>query len=95
MKRHPLRDNDLIAENVDLMSCDSENNYHCLLIYDEEQGDGMLIESEGAVYARYSQYVPNAKLLYENHIQTHSQGMKLECPEEAEESEEMEMKISM
>lgn len=95
LKRHPLRDNDLIAENVDLMSCDSENNYHCLLIYDEEQGDGMLIESEGAVYARYSQYVPNAKLLYENHIQTHSQGMKLECPEEAEESEEMEMKISM
>ena len=47
LKRHPLRENRLIAENADLMYCDSDNNYHCLLIYDEEQGDGLLIESEG------------------------------------------------
>lgn len=54
LKRHPLQDNYLIEANADLMRCDSDNNYHCLLIYDEEQGDGMLIESEGAAYARYS-----------------------------------------
>ena len=63
LKRHPLHDNDLIAENVDLMYCDSDGNYHCLLIYDKEQGDGLLIESEGAAYARYSQYIPQAKLI--------------------------------
>lgn len=67
LKRHPLRDNMLIAENADLMYCDRDNNYHCLLIYDEEQGDGLLIESEGTAYARYSQYIPRAKELVEGH----------------------------
>ena len=66
LKRHPMQDNDLIAENTDLMFCDVNNKYHCLLIYDEDQGDGLLVESEGAPYARYAQYVPNAKLLYAN-----------------------------
>ena len=67
LKRHLLRDNDLIADNTDLMYCDSDDNYHCLLIYDEEQGDGLLIESEGADYARYAQYIPRAKELVEMH----------------------------
>mgnify|MGYP000034682583 CR=1 FL=1 len=67
LKRHPLRDNKLIAENVDLMYCDKEGNYHCLLIYDQEQGDGLLIESEGASYARYAQYISRAKELVEIH----------------------------
>ena len=80
LKRHPMHDNDLIAENTDLMFCDVNNQYHCLLIYDEDQGDGLLIESEGAPYARYAQYIPNAKLLNENHIQTHLQEMKFYCP---------------
>ena len=65
LKRHPLRDNRLIAENVDIMYCDNDDKYHCLLVYDEEQGDGLLIESEGAAYARYSQYIPMAKELVE------------------------------
>ena len=80
LKRNPLRDNKLIVDNADLMHCDSDDNYHCLLIYDKENGDGMLIESEGAAYARYAQYVPNAKLLYENHMQTHAHEMRLCCP---------------
>ena len=67
LKRHLLRDNDLIADNTDLMYCDSNNNYHCLLIYDQGQGDGMLIESEGSPYARYAQYIPRAKELVEMH----------------------------
>ena len=80
LKRHPMHDNDLIAENTDLMFCDVNNQYHCLLIYDEDQGDGLLIESEGAPYARYAQYIPNAKLLNENHMQRHLQKMKFYCP---------------
>ena len=80
LKSHPLRDNDLITEHSEMMFCDSNDNYHCLLIYDKEQGDGLLIESEGSSYARYAQYVPNAKLLYENHMQTHLQELKFCCP---------------
>ena len=68
LKRYPLRDNRLIAENVDIMYCDRDDNYHCLLIYDEEQGDGLIIESEGTSYARYSQYIPGAKELVEKHL---------------------------
>lgn len=67
LKRHPLRDHRLIADNADLMYCDGDGIYHCLLIYDQEQGDGMLIESEGASYARYAQYIPRAKELVEKH----------------------------
>lgn len=80
LKRHPLQDNELIAENADLMYCDSDNNYHCLMVYDKVQGDGLLIESEGSSYLRYAQYIPNAKLLYENHMQSHLQEMKFYCP---------------
>ena len=65
LKRHPLRDHRLIAESADLMYCDKEGNYHCLLIYDQEQGDGLLIESEGTSYARYAQYIPRASELVE------------------------------
>ena len=67
LKRHPLCDNDLIGKNVNLMYCDGDGIYHCLLIYDQEQGDGMLIESEGVSYARYAQYIPRAKELVESH----------------------------
>ena len=31
LKRHPLRDNDLITEHSEMMFCDSDGNYHCLL----------------------------------------------------------------
>ena len=84
LKNHPLRDNDLIAENVDLMYCDSENTFHCLLIYDNEQGDGILIESEGYSYARYAQYVPQAKIIYEEMSQ---------CTQEEESEENIEMEV--
>ncbi len=67
LKRHPLRDHRLIAENVELMYCDNDDNYHCLLIYDEEHGDGLIIESEGTSYARYAQYIPIAKEFVERH----------------------------
>ena len=66
LKRHPLCDNKLIAENVDLMYCDGDNNYHCLLVYDEEQGDGLIIESEGTSYSEYCliQYPERGICLY-------------------------------
>ena len=67
LKSHPLHDNELIAENVDLMYCDKDGNYHCLLVYDSQNGDGLLIESEGASYARYAQYISGAKELVKSY----------------------------
>ena len=50
------------------MYCDKDGHYHCLLIYDSQDGDGLLIESEGASYARYAQYISGAKELVESHL---------------------------
>lgn len=63
LKHAPMCNNHLISENLNSMWY-GNGAHHCLLIYDKEQGDGILIESEGAAYARYAQYIPNAKLLY-------------------------------
>lgn len=71
-KMHLLRDNVIITANVDLMYYDpTDNTDHCLLIYVKDGGDGLLIESEGSRYAIYAQYIPNVKLLYEDHVQNH------------------------
>lgn len=81
LKMHPLHDNDHIAENKEAMRYDPKDNTdHCLLIYDKDNGDGLLIESEGYDYARYAQYVPNAKLIYEDYVQKNPQNMRLYCP---------------
>ena len=93
LKRHPLRDNKLIAENVDIMYCDSDDNYHCLLIYYEERGDGLIIESEGTSYARYSQYIPSSRALLEKHLQP---DIKVEAESVNKDlSEETEMNMTM
>lgn len=95
LKNSPLRDNDVIAENAEIMYCDDEGNYHCLLIFDKEQGDGLIVESEGCSYARYAQYVPNAKLLYQDFARSHLHEIRLCCPLEItqyiEETDEIEI----
>ena len=79
LKHAPMCNNHLISENLNSMWY-GNGVHHSLLIYDKQQGDGLLIESEGAPYARYAQFIPNAKLLYENHMQTHLQELKFCCP---------------
>lgn len=79
--KYPLSDEPLIAENKDIMYFDSKYNmYHCLLIYDKDFGDGIVVESEGSDYARYAQYVPQAKVIYEQHRSTHINELRLCCP---------------
>ena len=56
--------------------------HHCLLIYDRENGDGLLVESEGYSYARYAQFVPQAKLIWEQFEKTHAHELRLLCPVE-------------
>ena len=67
----PLDDQYIIAQNKPLMYCDNEF-YHCILAVDMHNGDGLLIESEGSNYARYSQYIPQAREIVAAHKQTMS-----------------------
>lgn len=64
-RSHMLESYDFIAENVGLMYseylCDHYYLEHCLLIMGEDSEDGILVESEGSDYARYTSYQPNIK----------------------------------
>lgn len=60
-KTAPLRDMPFIAENTDLMHRDENGVFHCLLVLGEGTSDGILIESEGYNYARYSSFMPGAR----------------------------------
>ena len=83
LRNNPLEDNSIIEKYYDDMYCDDDGTRHCLLVYDEKQGDGLLIDAQGADYARYAQYIPYAKLLVEQHEQ------KMEQTAEPEESPEI------
>lgn len=58
---HLYRDQTFIEENVDLMYYDSKGIRHCLLILGEGEEDGILVESEGAEYARYAAHLSGAR----------------------------------
>ena len=44
--------------------------YHGVLFVNSQSGDGLLVNSEGADYARYSQFIPNARVLIKTHEQS-------------------------
>lgn len=58
-----LNDYDFILENIDHMYQDNDGVNHCLLVLCEERDDGIIVESEGSSYARYSAYLPCARKL--------------------------------
>lgn len=60
MLEKPLERNYYLAPYRSLMGF-YDNAYHCILFVDQNSGDGLLVNSEGSDYARYSQYIPNAK----------------------------------
>ena len=64
MRDHPLEDAPEITENRDLMYMEG-NTAHCLLFLDANGSDGILVEAEGADYARKSQFIPNARAIIE------------------------------
>jgi len=49
-----LSDYDFIEENLPLMRKDKSGTYHCLLIKAKGGTDGILVESEGFSYPRYT-----------------------------------------
>ena len=56
-----LYDYDFIIEHNDKMCVDSDGITHVLLVLDEEGEDGVLVNSEGSAYARYTGYMSGAK----------------------------------
>ena len=60
MLEKPLERNYYLAPYRSLMGF-YDNVYHCVLLVDQKSGDGLLVNSEGSDYARYSQFIPNAK----------------------------------
>ncbi len=61
---HTLRDNPHVKACRDLMYI-SGKTAHCVLFLDADSNDGIIVESEGADYARKSQFIPNARALTE------------------------------
>lgn len=76
----PLQDEPLIAKYSDVMYADSNGMCHCILIYDKDFGDGIVINSEGSSYAKYAQYIPQAKTIYDQYRATHLNELRLCCP---------------
>lgn len=58
-----------IAQYKELM-LETDGINHCILLYDRSGGDGLLVNSEGCGYARYSQYIPHAKDIVETYGHT-------------------------
>ena len=73
LKNFTLDDNRSIARYHELMFTDIDNVAHCLLFVDNKSGDGILVDSEGAGYARKSQFIPNARALIENNEMTEAE----------------------
>ena len=64
--RNLLNDYDFIIKNIDHMYQDRNGIRHCLLVLGENHSDGILVESEGYGYARYSAFLPGARFLIEH-----------------------------
>lgn len=52
-----LSDKDFIEENKDLMYVDANDVWHAIFVTSKEADFGLLIQSEGYPYARYSAYI--------------------------------------
>lgn len=66
---NPMKRNYYLPRYKDLMGY-YDDSYHGVLFVNMENGDGLLVNSEGYDYARYSQYIPNARGLICQHDQT-------------------------
>ena len=56
-----MREWGFIRDNQFDRSVDEQGRHRCLLVTGEGRRDGILVSSEGANYARYSSFIPNAE----------------------------------
>ena len=64
-----LRDSDFILDHTKNLLVNRDGRYHCLLVLCEGEPDGILVDSEGSSYARYSGLLPDARLILEDRCQ--------------------------
>ena len=57
---NPLDDYEFIKENLEHMFCDQDEVFHCIFVTSESHDFGILVESSGYHYARYTAYLPKA-----------------------------------
>ena len=62
----PMQRNYYLPPFKDLMGF-YDDTYHGVLFVNKQSGDGLLVNSEGADYARYSQFIPNARDIVQKH----------------------------
>ncbi len=67
-KNNMLDDYDFISENSDLMCVDKTGTTHCILVLGDDYDEGILVNSEGSSYARYSALLPNARSFIEQQM---------------------------
>jgi len=58
----PLQDYDFIIEHLELMYCDQKEVFHCIFVTSDQHDFGILVESEGYHYGRYTAYLPKILL---------------------------------
>ena len=58
--KEPLKDRNYVKENKDLMYEDKDGYMHCIYVVADDYDYGILIESEGSDYPRYTAYLPKA-----------------------------------
>lgn len=63
-----LRDHDFITNNKDSMFVDENGVWHGMLVLDSGSDNAILVESEGANYARYASFLPNFKSYVDRQI---------------------------
>ena len=58
--KEPLKDRNYVIENKELMYEDKDGFMHCIYVVADDYDYGILIESEGSDYPRYTAYLPKA-----------------------------------
>ena len=66
---NPMKRNYYLPQYKDLMGY-YDDSYHGVMFVNIENGDGLIVNTEGYDYARYSQFIPNARGLLRQHEQT-------------------------
>lgn len=67
-KNNLLSNYDFIKENNDSMYVDRWGITHCLLVLGDDYEEGILVDSQGSSYARYSALLPNARSFIEQQM---------------------------
>ena len=67
-KNHLYESRAFIEAHNNIMYQDRDGLNHCILVLGEGESDGILIESEGSTYARYSALLPNGRDFMEKQI---------------------------